>query len=113
MVTNVPIQPGGVNLMIPLYQFPRVDPDGDAPRTHLKNPSPCLHARVEAVVADRRGQAGAALPRRGHPAHPPPALPQLPKKASKQKSGGRKPKQLPDHTAGGHSHLSGRVESFK
>ena len=97
-----------INLTIPLYQFPRVDPDGDAPCTHLKNPPPRLRARAEAVVADRGGQAGAALPRGGHPARPPPALPQLPESSSEPKSGGRKPK-LPDHTSGGHSHLSGWV----
>lgn len=92
--------------------FPRVDPDGDETCAHLKNPSPCLHARAEAVSAHRGSQTGAALPWSGCPAHPSPALPQLPQNTAKPKSGGRKYNQLPDLTAGGYSHLSGRAESI-
>lgn len=64
-----------INQEIPLYQFPRVDPDRDAPCTHLKDPCRCLHARVKAVFADRGGQAGLALHWGGDPVQPPPALP--------------------------------------
>lgn len=95
---------------IPLCYFPRVDPDGDEPCTHLKNPSLRLHAQAEAVSADRGSQTGAGLPCSGCPAHSPSALPQLPQTTAEPKPGGREPKQLPDFTAGGYSHLSGRVE---
>ena len=97
-----------INKKIPLYQFPRVDPDGDASCTHLKNPSLCLHARVEAVSVDQGSQVGAAVPRCGKPPYPPPAIPRLPQSRPKPKSGGRQPKQLPHHKTGGYPHLSGR-----
>lgn len=95
-----------------LIDFPRVDPDGDAPRTHLKNPAVCLHARAAGVSADRGSQAGAALPQSGSSPQPPPALPQLPQIMPKPEYGGRWPNRIPDHTAGGRPHCSGTSESF-
>lgn len=92
---------------------PRVDPDWDAPRTHVKDPRPCLHVRNEAVSSSRRRFDGAAFSWLGSSAQPPPAFPQLPKDAPEKESRGRELKELLHPTAGGCYHHSGGVEDPK
>lgn len=74
-----------------LHVLLRIDQDRGAPRAHLKNPSRGLHARAEAVPADRRGSAEEALPGHRIPTRHPRALPQMSQNVPKPESGGRKP----------------------
>lgn len=92
-----------------LHVLPRIDQDRGTPRAHLKNPSRGLHARAEAVPADRRGSAEEALPGHRTPTHRPQALPQMPQNVPKPESGGRKPDYLPNTTDTKCPHLSGKV----
>lgn len=91
------------------FFFSRVHPDGDAPRAHFEDPSPCLHVRVEAVSHLGWGQAWATFPWAGIYAQAPPALPTLPQISPKYKSGGRISKHVPGGRVCGYSHIPGET----